>query len=86
MAHVDIARTREAAKAMRGQSTTLRSARTDAKVTTAAAALSGSVTHDLLHELEGAISLRLVDASTELGVLAGDLGRVATNTEQATGG
>ena len=32
MAHVDIARTREAAKALRGQSTTIRSARTDAKV------------------------------------------------------
>lgn len=86
MAHVDIRRTRAAARALRGQSTALRSSREDAHATAAAGALGGSVTHALLHDLEGVITLRLLDASTELGILADDLDRVADNTETATGG
>lgn len=88
MTGVDIAATRTAATAIRTVAQDLRGDAAGggpARVTSAAGALSGSVTLDMLHDVESAVTVRLGDAAMEFDALAEGMTILADNVASATG-
>ncbi|SOC58148.1 hypothetical protein [Ornithinimicrobium cerasi] len=85
MPQIDVAATRAAARGLAGTAAALPGEAAGAGVSGAAAELDGSVTQHVLHDLDGLVSLRLLDLGAELEAMAAGMTELADNTARATG-